>query len=76
MPYDSYTKKSYVLPPKTLSCPDGLEKVGLLCYEPCVEGFKADGSVCWKKCEGTLDTECGMACVTSSSSCVQSVVGN
>lgn len=29
-------------------CPEGLEKIGGLCYEPCPSGYKAENNLCFK----------------------------
>jgi hypothetical protein len=42
---DSYGRGAGYVPP----CKAGDEEQNSLCYTPCVQGFRGDGPVCWRK---------------------------
>lgn len=51
-----------------LTCADGLEQSGALCYPKCEAGAEGHGPLCWGTCpNGTI--ECGALCLAEGESC-------
>jgi hypothetical protein len=53
-----------------MECPEGLEKDGALCYEPCADGADGVGPVCWSQCPSHVPETCGAGCTTDKQTCV------
>ena len=52
-----------------MECPEGLEKDGALCYEPCSDGEDGVGPVCWRQCPSHVPETCGVGCTTDKQTC-------
>ena len=51
------------------TCPAGLERGGLLCYQPTRSGYYCNGPTCSQQCPSAQPTDCGAGCATSKSEC-------
>lgn len=47
---------------KGMICPPGKVQWGILCYDPCREGYKANGAMCWGQCPSNTK-RCGALCL-------------
>jgi len=50
-------------------CPSNRHNEAGLCYSSCPSGSVGLATTCWSQCKGTLSTDCGAACASSSGAC-------
>lgn len=57
-----------------LQCAPNQQADAGLCYTPCQAGYSGTATMCWHNCTPIYPVMCGLACATSSNSCISGTV--
>ena len=51
-----------------MTCPQGKEQEGFMCYDPCGPGEEGSHNVCWGTCPAGTE-QCGVLCLKHGETC-------
>jgi len=60
----SYSRQN----PHPMTCPQGKEQEGFMCYDPCGPGEEGSHNVCWGTCPAGTE-QCGVLCLKHGETC-------